>query len=120
MPTYIPHCSIQNLWIFHSFIIAFRPRSVSLGTCSMYNGQTSTQALQVVHAQTASSDILCIIVSSGCSPTIELERAHLRNLNIMNNLHWIQILPEISRQTSCIRQEVHDHPSINCLQVNWV
>ena len=49
-------------------IIAFLRRSVSLGTCSIYSGQTSTQALQVVHAHTASSVILCIIVSSGASP----------------------------------------------------
>ena len=49
-------------------IIALRRRSVSLGTCSMYSGQTSTQALQVVQAQTASSVIRSIMVSPGCSP----------------------------------------------------
>ena len=49
-------------------IIKWRRASVSFGTCSMFTGQTSTQALHVVHAQIAASPKREIISSSGASP----------------------------------------------------
>ena len=49
-------------------IIKWRRASVNFGTCSMFTGQTSTQALHVVQAQIADSPNLEIMSSSGTSP----------------------------------------------------